>query len=120
VQQNQSVDKKSFTPSGVLAQNLKALMRAKAGPKSQMGLGKKSSVAQATIGRILSQGGENARIETVAKLAKAYGLEAWQLMVPGMDPVNPPVLQAASKEERELYDRLRQTMRDLARLEPDR
>lgn len=109
------MDKNQFSPRAVLAMNLKALMASKHGPRSQSELRRKSGVAQATIGRILSDGGENARIETVEKLARAYGLDGWQLMIPGMDPSNPPVLQPISKEERALYDRLTQTAHDLAK-----
>lgn len=114
--QNDSVDKKRFTPRAVLQQNLKSLMGTKGGPTSQGELFRKSGVAQATIGRILADGGENARIETVSKIAKAYGLEGWQLMIPGMDPANPPVLQPVSKEERELWDRLKDLSKDLGKV----
>lgn len=106
--QNRFVEKSQFRPRMVLRTNLQALMDLKGGPNSQGELHRKSGVAQATIGRILSKGGNNARIETIDKLAKAYGLEGWQLLVAGMDPSNPPVLQAVSKEERDLYQRLRQ------------
>lgn len=101
----------------MLRQNLKLLMvTTKDGPNSQSALRRKSGVAQATIGRILSERGENARIETIDRLARAYGLEGWQLLVPGMDPSNPPVLRAASKEEQALYERLRQAAEDIAKL----
>jgi transcriptional regulator with XRE-family HTH domain len=109
------VAKALFTPRAVLRQNLKALMARKDGPATQGQLRRKSGVAQATIGRILSPEGVDAGIDTVAKIAKAYGLEAWQLMVAGMDPSNPPVLRAATKEEQELYDRLRDAAEALAK-----
>lgn len=114
--QNQGVDKGSFKPRDVVAQNLKALMDAKIGPTSQSELKRRSGVAQATIGRILSKE-TAASIETLTDLAGAYGLEGWQLLVPGMHPTNPPVLQPVSKEERALYDRLRATVKDLAKLQ---
>lgn len=106
-----------FKPRAILARNLQALMRTKSGPKSQMGLGKRSGVAQATIGRILRQE-TAASIETVDDLAKAYGLQGWQLMVAGMDPTNPPVLQAVTKEERALYERLKAAVEDVSKLRP--
>jgi transcriptional regulator with XRE-family HTH domain len=86
------------------------------GPTTQGALRDKSGVAQATIGRILGDIGENAKIETVDRLAKAYGLEGWQLMVAGMDPSNPPVLQPVTPAERELYKRLQETVKDIANL----
>jgi transcriptional regulator with XRE-family HTH domain len=112
------VAKAQFTPRAVLRRNLKALMdKAKKDEQPdlyrQIRLGKRARVAQATIGRILSAEGEDSSIETVAKLASAFGLEAWQLMVAGMDPSNPPVLQPVSKEEQELYRRLKELAKDL-------
>lgn len=112
------VSKKDFEPKAVLRRNLKALMdkSKRDGVRelaSQLGLKSKSGVSQATIGRILSPEGEDSGIETISKLAKAFGLEGWQIMVAGMDPDNPPVLQPVSKAERELYDRLKELAKDL-------
>ena len=112
------VAKNQFTPRAVLRRNLKALMdkAKKDGDReraSQIQLGKKAGVSQATIGRILSEDGEDSGIETIAKLAEAFGLEAWQLMVAGMVPENPPVLQPVSKAERALYERLKELAKDL-------
>lgn len=115
------VDKKLFTPRAVLRTNLKALM-AKALREGnpdlgrQIRLGKKARVGQATIGRILSDEGEDSGVETVAKLAGAFGLEPWQLMVPGMDPGNPPVLQPVTKAEKELYRRLKEAADEISKL----
>ena len=114
--QNRFVDKRRFTPSAVLQQNLRALLACSYGPNSQAELKRQSGVAQATIGRILSNSGENARIETVWKLAKAYGLEGWQLMIIGFDPKDPPVLQPITKEERALYERLKDLSKDLGKI----
>jgi transcriptional regulator with XRE-family HTH domain len=108
------VDKSLFKPRAILSKNLKGLMATKAGPNSQLGLARKSGVAQATIGRIIRQE-TAATIETLEDLAKAYGLQAWQLMVAGMDPNNPPVLQAVSKEERALYERLKSAVQDISK-----
>lgn len=106
-----------FKPEVILAQNVKALMGTKGGPNTQAALAERSGVAQATIGRILNPTGKNAaRIDTVTAIAKAYGLEGWQLMVAGMNPTNPPVLQPVTAAERALYDRLKDTIKDLAKL----
>lgn len=93
-------------------------MGTKDGPRTQSELFRKSGVAQATIGRILSPEGVDAGIETVDKIARAYGLEGWQLLVAGMDPTNPPVLQPVSKEERAFYDRVRSLYQDTANYKP--
>jgi len=107
------VSRDQFKAVSVLAQNLKALMQSKAGPKSQLALAKKSGVGQATIGRILREE-TAASIDTVEEIAAAYGLQAWQLMVAGMDPTNPPVLVPISKAERALYDSLKAAMKEAA------
>ena len=109
------MDRSHFKIRAVLSQNLKALLSSKSGPTTEIALGKKSGVAQATIGRIKRQE-VAATIETVEQIAKAYGLEAWQLLVAGIDPTNPPVLRAASKEEQALYERLKQAAKEIANL----
>ncbi len=109
------IDRSHFMPRDVLAQNLRSLMASHADLASQSALHKKSRVAQATIGRILRDGGENARIETVEKLARAFGLEGWQMLVPGMEPTNPPVLQPVTRAERQLYEKLRMVAQDIAK-----
>ena len=109
---NRLVEKKDFTPKAVLRQNLKALLESNAGPRSQSDFKRsKKKIAQSTVGRILR--GENSRIETLGRIAEAYSLEPWQLLVPGMDPKNPPVLQPSTKEEKELWARLRGLMEDI-------
>lgn len=109
------IGKQDFNVRATLRQNLQALMESGHGPRSQSALRKKSGVAQATIGRILSDKGENSGVETVERIAKAYDLEAWQLLIAGMDPKNPPVLQPISPVERALYERLKHVAQDLAK-----
>ncbi len=109
------MDKSQFTPRTILADNLNALMKTRDGPHSENDLAAKSKVAQATIGRIRAKTSD-AKIDTVDKLARAYGLEGWQLLVAGMDPSNPPVLQPVSKAERALYDRLKSAVEDIGKL----
>lgn len=109
------IGKRDFAVRAVLRQNLKALLESGRGPRTQLALRTKSGVAQATIGRILSHKGENSGVETIERLAKAYDLEGWQLLIAGMDPNNPPVLQPISAEERQLYERLKHVAQDLAK-----
>jgi len=49
------------------------------------------------------------QIEDVAKL---LGLQPWQLLVPGLDPTNPPVV-TMTETERALYARLREGIAQL-------
>lgn len=49
----------------------------------------KKGVSQATIGRILRDE-VNARIQTIAVIARHFELQPWQLLVDGFDPKPPP------------------------------
>ena len=70
---------------------------------------------QPTIRRILI--GETSPTEQmISKIAAAMGLEPWQLLVPGLDIRNPPVLREANAAERALYDRLTKTIDELGQL----
>lgn len=50
-------------------------------------------------------------VELVEKIAATFGLETWQLLVPGFDPKSPPTLLPMSEAERALYTRLLQAAR---------
>lgn len=71
-----------------IAANLRALM--KKAKHSERDLAHKSGVAQKTVNNILNARGE-AKIPTVERLAAAYGLNGWQLLVKslGKDVENP-------------------------------
>lgn len=45
------------------------------------------------------------KLDSLQGLAKAFGLQPWQMLIPELDPANPPLL-AISKEEKDLYARL--------------
>ena len=49
-----------------------------------------------TLGRIL-QGGTSCRIDAVAQVARVFGLQAWQMLVPALDPSHPPSLEIDSR-----------------------
>lgn len=65
----------------------------------------KSGCSQTTVGRILNKQ-MDPTTEMLEKLAGAFGLSAWQLLVPGLEPSNPPVLVPLSGKEKAFYDRL--------------
>lgn len=74
----------------VLAANVQRLMDF-VGEGTQTGLEKATKVPQKTISRVLNQ--ENSsQLATIEDLARGAGLEPWQLLVPGLDPKNPPKL----------------------------
>lgn len=103
--QNAAMGIKQKNPRAVLASNLKALMAH--GDTNQSQLGKRADIAQSTIGRILREK-HAPDLDTLHALGQAFGLTPWQLLVPNLDPSNPPALQTQSPEEMELYRKLRE------------
>lgn len=91
----------------ILADNLERLRAKHLSLNTQSAIGREAKVDQKTVGRILNKAHEP-QINIVAKLAKAFGLEPWQMLVPGLDPQRPPVLMSA--EEREHYEKLREAI----------
>jgi transcriptional regulator with XRE-family HTH domain len=101
----------------VVAANVKALMHAKGNEhlNSNPKLGKKSGLGAGSISRVIN--GHNATLETLEALAKAFGLEPWQLLVEGWTPKNPPALQPISESEKRLYQQFRELRQRLQELE---
>lgn len=97
-----------------LAANLAALMAASVDLRTQTAVGKRAGVDQRTVGRILNQE-HSPNLVQIGKLAAAFGLQPWQLLVPHLDPTNPPVVHL-TQAERELYARMRWAARQLTRL----
>lgn len=93
--------------AAVIAENLAAAMRyhgfvtPNTGEPSQSGLSKKAGVNQRTVGRILNRD-QSPTVEMLEKLAVALDMHAWQLLIPNLDPANPPVF-VMSKTERDFY-----------------
>lgn len=92
-------------PQLMLAVNISRLLASHKDINNQTKLAKKSGISQPTISRILSQE-LVASIDTVQRLANAFGLAAWQLLVDNLDPDNPPMLRELSEEDRENAKRL--------------
>lgn len=51
-------------------------------------------------------------LEIVEKISAKFGVEPWQLLVPGFNPDNVPTLQPLSEREAELYRRWREVTKD--------
>ena len=90
-------------PKDILAENVKTL-------KDRSGLGnlklsKKCNVSEGTINRALKATGA-LDIDSIDAIARAFGLHAWQLLVPHLDPTNPHVVAELTSAERELYKKL--------------
>ena len=107
----------SVTPAkAVLWQNVKALMDARYGKENLTRLAADAKIGPGTATRIKEQK-TSVGLDVLEQIAKAFGVEPWQLLVPGMDATNPPVLRHANSAERALYERLLQTARDLSKLD---
>ena len=92
----------------ILSNNLKILMALSADCKSQSALAKRSQVAQTTIGNYINQNYPGyPNLEKVEMLAKAFGLEAWNLIHHTMGNTE------ISANEVALYRRMRSTFKEL-------
>lgn len=49
---------------------------------------------------------KNIGLDKVDAVATVFGLSAWQLLIPNLDPSNVPVIMI-SEDERQLYDKLK-------------
>lgn len=68
----------------VLAANLRRLMASKPDLESGPKLQKKSKVAQKTISNVLA-GRHDTQLSTIEKLARPFGFEAYQILIPAED-----------------------------------
>lgn len=62
-------------------------------------------VSARSLRYFLDENGPSPGVDALAAIAAAYDLMLWQLLVPDLDPENPPHL-ALSATERELYKHL--------------
>jgi len=73
----------------------------------------KAGLQPSTIGHILKCE-TAAKIDTLQAIAKVYKLEAWSLLIPNLDPSNPPVVPYTDTE-RALYWRIKSVAQEFAR-----
>lgn len=62
-------------------------------------------VGRTTVQRMLD-GTTPVNIDYIESVARVFGLDAWQLLVPGMSPKHPPVLRSVGPAEDEIYRKL--------------
>lgn len=104
-------DKVPISPTrGVLAANLRQLMASNPDLKSSPKLEARSHVALSTINRVRNKK-TAANVDTIYALARAFKLDSWQMLVPGLKVDEPPRL-APSREERERYEKFREAARE--------
>jgi transcriptional regulator with XRE-family HTH domain len=98
----------------VLAENLKLLMKAADPPMSARGLAAAAKVDGKTVGRILAQQ-NSPTLESLQAIAAVFDLLPWQLLVPGLDPADPPFTRL-TKAEAMVYERAKRIATDLGSL----
>ena len=91
----------------VFAANLNRLMESDHNLNTVKKLANSAKVATGTIDR-LRRGEVSARLDSLNAIAGAFDLSAWQLLVPGLDPGNPPLLQPVSPAERAWWAKLQE------------
>ncbi len=89
----------------ILAANLNALIATHPEFNSNPKVAKRSKVGLGTVGRIRNAE-VSATLDSVAALAEAFGLEPWQLLVPGLDPDAPPALHPTGVPKEALYKKM--------------
>ena len=109
--------RKTLSIGEVLSANLNRLMDEPDPPITQVAVSKVSGLPQRTISRI-KRGEVSPQLDSIDALARAFGLSPWQLLVPGLDPRNPPLLRSASPEEKALYDRILAAAQELSKYNP--
>ncbi len=88
-----------------LWQNVLALMTRHYGAENLSRLAEECGFARSTATR-LKQKKVSPGLDKIDLIARRFNLASWQLLVPGMDPLNPPTLQPVSAKERELYNKI--------------
>jgi transcriptional regulator with XRE-family HTH domain len=78
----------------------------------QKSLAKAAGVSMSTIARIRKQEAGTS-VDVLESIAKCYGLQAWQLLMPNLDPTNPPVF-CMTATERDLYRNLKSAAATIA------
>ena len=94
----------------VLWANVLALMNHHWQGENLSRLAREAKVGPGTCTRIKEQQ-TSVGVEIVDRIAALFGLDTWQLLVPGLDPRSPPVL-LLSEAERDFYRRIITATRD--------
>jgi hypothetical protein len=100
-------------PKLVLWQNVSALMTHHWGGDNLTRLAREAKTGPGTATRIKEMQ-TSVGLDVVDRVAEVFDLEMWQMLTPGLDPKNPPAARPVSTTERELYDRLMASIKQLS------
>lgn len=102
--------------------NVEKLRMIRGGGKRMEGaraFAKYCGVGEGTIWRIAQQGSSD--IEILDMIARKFGLQAWHLMIPGLDPIAPPVLPSLLANQLvSLFEKLSDDGKDLLLIRANR
>ncbi len=98
----------------ILWENVSALMIHHWGKANMSELARRAKIGLATCDRIKKRE-TSVGIDVLEKVAEAFGLQAWHLLTPNLDPLNPPVIWL-TKSERDLYENMRNAAKKLAEM----
>ena len=90
-----------------------AIMKQRYGDENISRFAKDVGIGLATVTRIKEQK-TSVGLAVMDAIAARFNVSAWQLLVPGFDPENPPTLQPVSERERALYARIMSAAKDFA------
>jgi transcriptional regulator with XRE-family HTH domain len=100
-----------------LARNLSALMQAHPTLRTQAGVARAAGVDQRTVGRVLNM--EHApSVAQLEKLAGAFHVEAWLLLLPELDPADLPA-QVLTRSQAGAWTSLRIAAESIAKYGKD-
>jgi hypothetical protein len=77
----------------VLRDNVISLMEDRWGRLNKLRLAEEAGIGVSSAQRLL-EAETKIGVDIIAKVARVFDLEAWQLMHPGLDPLNPPQTSA--------------------------
>lgn len=95
----------------ILWENVSTLMVHHWGKENLSELSRKAKVGLATCDRIKKRE-TSVGTDVLEKIADVFGLQAWHLLTPNLEPANPPVIWL-TKTERDLYENMRSAARML-------
>jgi transcriptional regulator with XRE-family HTH domain len=102
----------NYTSRQVLANNLKALMASHRNLDNFKKIVAAGGPSNGTLDRIRRMDA-SATVDTLDSLAKVFGIDPWQLMVPGLDPTNPPLLSHIAEAQIRLFEQFKQAFKEL-------
>lgn len=110
----------SMSARDVLGANIKVLMDASTDFRSTTALEKATfhkgcKVGKSTIDMAI-KGETTLNLDYIEVIAKVFSLDPWQLLTPGLQPNNPPVLRSIGEAEEQMYSKIKGLAKEIAEL----